>query len=287
MGLLASDKDHHECLLEAAAFKTAHALRILFVTILIHSDLADARKLLDQHCNNLFEDCAYRLRQDPYRVVHPSEAQVRGLGLLLIAQLVEQHGRTMQELGLPDPPPEMESLHLSSLLQEEMSYPEDDLQNLARTGSQQANPGQRAAIMAVRASVAGKLGHIFFLDGPGGTGKTFVEKVCLAEVRLRKGIALAVASSGVASLLLPGGRTAHSRFKIPIGLGPDSVCSVSSQSALAELFRQTELVVWDEAVMQHNYCFAAVDRMLQDVRQCNRLFGGLTVLFAGEPRPAT
>ena len=40
-------------------------------------------------------------------------------------------------------------------------------------------------------------GGFFFLDAPGGTGKTFVTNLLLAEVRQKKGIALAVASSGI------------------------------------------------------------------------------------------
>ncbi|KAK9053704.1 hypothetical protein SSX86_024778 [Deinandra increscens subsp. villosa] len=55
---------------------------------------------------------------------------------------------------------------------------------------------------------------VFFIDGPGGTGKTVVYKSLLAEVRSRGLIALATTSSGVAANNLPGGRTTHSRFKI-------------------------------------------------------------------------
>jgi hypothetical protein len=44
-----------------------------------------------------------------------------------------------------------------------------------------------------------------------------------------------VASSGVASLLLPGGRTAHSRFKIPIVIDDASVCSIKRGTFLADL----------------------------------------------------
>jgi len=106
---------------------------------------------------------------------------------------------------------------------------------------------------------------IFFLDGPGGTVKTFVEKLLLAYVRSRGQVALAVASSGVAALLLRGERTAHSRFKIPIDISTTSTCSVPAQCPSADLFRQTRLIVWDEAVMQHRLWFAVVDNMLQDV----------------------
>ncbi|KAL0305019.1 UNVERIFIED_CONTAM: hypothetical protein Scaly_2999400 [Sesamum calycinum] len=57
-----------------------------------------------------------------------------------------------------------------------------------------------------------------FIDGPGGSGKTFLYRALLADVRSKGYIALAVATSGVAAALLPGGRTAYSRFKIPIDL---------------------------------------------------------------------
>lgn len=58
--------------------------------------------------------------------------------------------------------------------------------------------------------------NLFFLDGHGGTGKTFVYITLCHALRGEGSIVLCVASTGVASLLLPGGRTAHSTFKIPI-----------------------------------------------------------------------
>ena len=54
----------------------------------------------------------------------------------------------------------------------------------------------------------------FFLSGPGGTGKTHLINMLLAYFRSRHEVAIAVASSGVASLLLDGGTTAHARFKM-------------------------------------------------------------------------
>ena len=66
-----------------------------------------------------------------------------------------------------------------------------------------------------------------FLDGPGGTGKSFLPGKILAVVRAQRRIALAVAPSGIAALLLPGGRTAHSRFKIPLDLTDTSSCHIT------------------------------------------------------------
>ena len=67
----------------------------------------------------------------------------------------------------------------------------------------------------------------FFIDGSGGTRKTFLYNILLANIRSRGEIVLAVASFGNAALLITGGRTAHLRFKIPIKLEPSSICNIS------------------------------------------------------------
>src|SRR3954451_17452775 len=91
----------------------------------------------------------------------------------------------------------------------------------------------------------------------------------LGKVRLDGHIALAVASSGIAALLLPGGRTAHSCFKIPINIHENSTCSVKHGSELAALLQVTKLIVWDETPMMHRHAFEAVDRTLD-----KKLFSG-------------
>jgi hypothetical protein len=64
-------------------------------------------------------------------------------------------------------------------------------------------------------------------------------------------IVLAVASSGIASLLFPSGRIAHSRFKIPIDLHDESTCNITQQMTVAKLVRKADLIIWDEAPMRH------------------------------------
>ncbi|KAL6542595.1 hypothetical protein OROMI_024197 [Orobanche minor] len=86
----------------------------------------------------------------------------------------------------------------------------------------------------------------YFVDGPAGSGKTFLYRALLAAARSRHFIALAVASSGVAASLLPGGRTAHSRFKLPI-IVEDEACTISKQSVHARVIVAAKLIIWDEA----------------------------------------
>ena len=52
--------------------------------------------------------------------------------------------------------------------------------------------------------------RLFFINAPGGYGKTFLIEALLSTVQSMGKIALAVASSGIAAELLKGGRTTHS-----------------------------------------------------------------------------
>jgi hypothetical protein len=111
----------------------------------------------------------------------------------------------------------------------------------------------------------GGFAGFFFVCGHGGTGKTFLWNAIIAKLRSNKKIVLAVASSGVASLLLPRGRTAHSRFKIPFDINEAATCSVKRGTMLAELIQMAALIIWDEAPMTHHRCFEAFDRTMRDI----------------------
>src|SRR3954468_9284141 len=121
-------------------------------------------------------------------------------------------------------------------------------------------------------------GGVFFLYGYGGTGKTFMWNTLSAALRSKKKIVLPVASSGIASLLLPGGRTAHSMFKIPIPTLEESISDIPKNTERAELLRSAKLIIWDEAPMANKYCFEALDKTLKDLmsdtKPSNSIFGG-------------
>jgi ATP-dependent DNA helicase PIF1 len=131
---------------------------------------------------------------------------------------------------------------------------------------------------------------LFFLSGYGGTGKTFIWNAIVTHLRAQKRIVLIVASSGVASLLLPGGCTTHSRFKIPCELDETSICDIKRGSKLAELIEATSLIIWDETFMTHRHAFEALDRSLHDLLSLNSAqaaqfpFGGKTIVLGGDPR---
>ena len=56
------------------------------------------------------------------------------------------------------------------------------------------------------------------IDAPAGTGKSFTQCAIAAHIRAQRKLVLCTASTGIiAALILPGGLTAHSTFKLPFG----------------------------------------------------------------------
>ncbi len=137
---------------------------------------------------------------------------------------------------------------------------------------------------SVLQAVEEKQGGVFFVNGCAGVGKTFLYRVILARVRSQRKIALAVAGSGIAALLLDGGRTAHSRFRIPVNCEVESACFIRTNSALAELLRETSAIIWDEAPTCHRFTIEVLDRTLQDVMKSDQPFGGIVVVLGGDFR---
>ncbi|XP_076031107.1 ATP-dependent DNA helicase Pif1-like [Oratosquilla oratoria] len=125
----------------------------------------------------------------------------------------------------------------------------------------------------------------FFLDAPGGTGKSFVLNIILDRVRSTGKIALAVASSGIAATVLHGGRTAHNMFKIPLmEYNEVRSCGIKKNSEMARLLRMTSVIVWNEAVMANRNTIAALDITLRDILEVNRFMGGIVFVCAGDFR---
>ena len=85
--------------------------------------------------------------------------------------------------------------------------------------------------------------NVYFVDGPGGTGKTFLFNALLTAVRHANKIAISVASSGTAALLLKGGRTAHFVFRIPLEVSAKTMCDMTPRCDIAKYINDAHLIV--------------------------------------------
>ncbi|GJS31895.1 hypothetical protein Tco_0492515 [Tanacetum coccineum] len=145
-----------------------------------------------------------------------SDEQKMNLTLCAIEKLLQRNGTSLKQIpNMPYPDLSVESQSINRLVEDELSY----------------------SVPKLNADHSKML-----------TSKTFVWKTLSAAIRRRRDIVLNVASSGIAALLLPGGRTAHSRFAIPINVNEDST---------------------------------SLDRTLKDIMRSSNPFGGIVVVFGG------
>ncbi|KAK1357764.1 hypothetical protein POM88_051020 [Heracleum sosnowskyi] len=233
--------------------------------------------------------------QPPFLIRNPhlilNEKQQQYYALAEIHTLLKSIGKSLKDYTqMPQPPYSYLDCSVNNLIIEETSYDTGEMEKEYATLISSCNTEQMEIYNAVMKSVEKKEGGVFFVYGSGGCGKTYLWRTLISKLRSQRLIVLPVASSGIAATLMPGGRTAHSRFKIPIVIDEYSMCSISHTSDIAELIKRTSLIIWDEAPMQHRYAFECLDRSLRDImkavdqKRFHMPFGGISIVFGGDFR---
>ncbi|KAF7140271.1 hypothetical protein RHSIM_Rhsim06G0045600 [Rhododendron simsii] len=283
-GLLEDDEEWVQCLEEAAIMKTGYQLRRLFCVILTQCSPSQPAVLWDKFAMHICDDLACKIIA-LFSIPNPTAAQIEDYGLYLLDELLQESGKNLKDFPpMPLPIGNWSVVVGNRLILEHQQLISDAQRSNANINVESLNEEQRAAYTAITTSVFENKGTTFFLNGGAGYGKTFLYNTVATKCRSLGHVVVSVASSGIASLLLIGGRTAHSTFSIPLDVLEDSFCSFSKQSSQAELFKTTSLIIWDEVPMQHRYCVEAVDRTLQDICDNNKPFGGITVVLGGDFR---
>ncbi|XP_058780945.1 uncharacterized protein LOC131655055 [Vicia villosa] len=251
MGFLQDDREFVEAIKEAHQWGSGHFLRKLYVTMLLSSSMNRPEHVWRKTWMYLSDGILYDQRVFARdQGLTMSDAELKERTLMAIETLLQNNNRTLKDFKtMPYPKDYVESFTGNRLFYDERQY--DVL-------------AQQQLFESLYASLT-------------------------AALRSKKKIVLPVASSGIASLLLPGGRTAHSRFKIPVPTLETSICNIEKQDDLAELLRMTNLIIWDEAPMANKFCFESVDKSLRDIMSgtthaSKRVFGGKVVVFGGDFR---
>ncbi|KAK9666371.1 hypothetical protein RND81_14G180300 [Saponaria officinalis] len=246
----------------------------LFATILIFCQPKDPTTVWDKYYTSLSEDYSREHLNDAYTT---KELTVRQL-----ERHLEAMGKSLKTFGLA---------HLNEH-QDALLYQSQDILDAlnARIPEQcmisrnSLNSEQQEAFNIIIKHVRESKPGAFFVDGPGGTGKTYLYNALYAELQLMGKIVLPTATSRIAAANIPSGRTTHSRFKLPIDLEISLSCVVPKQSSLAALIRATSLIIWDEASMARRESVEALDQLLRDLCNPDLIFGGKLIVFGGDFR---
>ncbi|XP_076043607.1 uncharacterized protein LOC143026723 [Oratosquilla oratoria] len=279
MGLLNDEETWKKTIIEIINHTNDRSqLRATYASMLVFSDLEDQSDIWKETRDLFASDFLRSSGLDEYN----DEIYLDALDDIQ-QQVWNCGGGEIRAYGLP---PSRGKEKTSSVIRREKAYNTDRLKEEVSGNIVLLNKEQRAIYDAVMECVNNRRSGGFFLNAPGGKGKSFVLNLLLDTVRANSEIALAVASSGIAATVLHGGRTAHSMFKIPI-MEHNEVkpCSIKLNSELARLIKMTSLIVWDEVVMTNKNKITALDCTAKDITGNKHCFmGGIPFVCAGDFR---
>ncbi|KAK9724458.1 hypothetical protein RND81_05G073600 [Saponaria officinalis] len=246
IGIIGDDKEYIDAIVEASFWGSGCYLRNLFSTLLLSGTLSMPSIVWDKTWHLLSDDILDKQH------LQLTNEELKNYALMDIETSLQINGSSLNRYeGMPIPDTSATLHHLNTLVMDELAY-------------------DRQSLHEEHENLLSSMRGVFFVYGYGGTGKTFIWRSLCAALRSKGKFFLPVASSGIAATLIPGGRTAHSRFDIPINVA--------------------KLIIWDKAPMTHKYSFEALDRSLKDVmrvvdeRNATEPFGGKVVVFGGNFR---
>ncbi len=286
--LLVNDEEYNQCLIEASEIKSGKQLRILFANIIIQNNLKDAYKLWKLHENSLCEDILYNEQKKARNNNIVLNDIMINKALLEIDNIIKQCNfeKSLKDYkGFPELTDDLTD-NETDLLYSHLNYNYNQLNDFVQKNHSTFNTEQLIAYDKIINSFEQISNQrLFFIDGCGGTGKTRLFNTILAKIRKENNIALSMASTGIASLLLTNGNTAHSTLKIPLKTTETSMCDIKTPSALRKLIQETKLFVWDEAPSLSKYTYESVDRTFRDIMKSispeleKQPFGGKFIFY--------
>ena len=265
--------------------QTSHQLHALIIAILLHCYPSLPHVLWNFYRVEICNDLHHRLTAQGH--LDPTEEDIFDYsphliqGLLMVSEISLQQYPQMPLLKQ-----DWDVIVPNPLLNKQLAYNQEPMSNRVEYNYPHFNPEQKLAFDKVINSAKNNKGKIFFLHSAGGCGKTHVSNTIAAAAHANDHIALCAASSSITALLLHGGCTAHYCFKIPSPITESSTCNIKRDENLYDGLKQTKLIIWDEAPMQHHYGTEALDCTLRDLFKTNGqdinqvpLFGGITFMF--------
>ena len=257
-GLLEDDIVWERTMDEAASFSMPPELRQLFVDLCVHCNLTDANQLFQKNLHHLIEDFIHRGH---------NEEVATNLTLRWIQERLQLNGFNMEsDFQLPAPNFEL----INQMIAEEQGTEElNRIKNARLRGDAmkaQLNEDQRALFDIIMTSISvqdSNQPRLFFLDAPGGTGKTFLYNTLINWLEGQSKKVIAVASTGIASTLLTDGTTYHSQFKIYPPITEVTTSMIQENDFSAMKIREASLIISDEATMKLNHSLNAIDQLFR------------------------
>jgi len=264
-GLVEDESEYEECMAEIALVYPARQVREMYVQIIVFCSFSRPKMLFEKHHHELLDDFLHEVKSQreagttvTEQLLNQEQAVAETRLMCELTIMLQKYEKTLKEYGLPEPDAEIvDSLGFyfakNPLVQFELSLGRTKQMRTQLLADTRQNerlmyPEQRALYEELKTAINAQQGGVFFIDAPGGTGKSFLTKTLLMHCRGLSRVAIACASSGIAATVYPLGHTVNAALKVPLGADPDSYCNISQLSRQAELLEKAWVIIWDEVI---------------------------------------
>ena len=210
----------------------------LFKIILLLCTPSQPDQLWERFHTHICDDLLYHLCS--LGVSNTTENEIYDYGLYIIDNILHESGHSLSDWpSIPSLQWQWEQYSVNEKIAEQLNYDCSSQHMFWESQHWLLNNEQINAYERILQSIENDTGGMFMINGHGGTGKMFLYKVVCSKLHNDGAIVLCTASSGIATLLLPGGCMVHSMFKIPINmLSPVLVCYIPKNSMQLTWYKQ-------------------------------------------------
>ena len=266
LGLIKDDYDLISCLNEDKEYKMPNQFRSLFAKILAHCEPVQPKNLWE-----MFKD---ELSEDFLRKYNPNIAYNKAY--TDIAKKLENEGKSLDKFS------DMDQIQINNTVDEEQ-YDYLLEKQYGKEKYDKLTSEQKQIVDDVISTLQNKNNRpaLFFIKGAGGYGKTYTYEAICHLARAEKLNLAAIAPTGIAATLLPGGRTVHNRFSLDLNM---TKSGISDGTKDWNELKETVMFVIDEAPMLQKKALKIIDEKLQEIAGIDKLFGDNVVIMGGDFR---
>ncbi|TFY77073.1 hypothetical protein EWM64_g6940 [Hericium alpestre] len=200
--------------------------------------------------------------------------------LLIVAAALDERGQSLADFGLPCPTEH--SREVTRELQR-WSVFQDGYRVSAAARVASMNLEQRHIYDRIMTAVKNDQPLVLFMQARAGRGKTYIIDTLCQVLRAEGRIVLPTATTALAAGIYTGGRTAHSLYRVPVEENSTLLKStVGMRSARADLLRQADLHILDEAPMANKAVTECIDDLLRSLGDADVPFGGKHIVLLGD-----
>jgi len=276
-GYMNNDSEWRMCLHEASEVSSPARLRALFASIMMICGVITVLELWNEFKHYLIED--YQRQHDQYL---SEQRTLRDLENFFNSCT---NANSFHEFRLPLIDRTLSFITDGTGSDQTYQAPDLDISS-HQIDIDRLNSSQKAVFDTIIYTLENpnQRNRLFYLDGPGGSGKTFLYNTLIRYLLYHKISFISTSWTGISASLLIGGMTSHIAFGLPININEATSLRVSPGSRVFKRIQDCQMVIWDEITLVPKHGLRAVDDLFRQIMDNDEPFGGKCVLMGGDWR---